>query len=111
MLATNPVDPHQIRRIEVIGSVGPHSEWPRAEQQAPFPVAKFLGISALVFAGYIVLGTLGADAVGPVSNPGVEPVAKAPAAKAIRMPVTTPFPGDFRLAPGNNRPQGMVPER
>ncbi len=107
MLATNPVDVHQIRRIEMLGPAGPHSEWPRSSNDAPFPVAKFLGVSALVVAGYVVLGTLGANAAGPASNP-VEPVAKAPAAREIRMPVATPVPGDFRLAPGNDQPQGVV---
>ena len=111
MLVTNPVDPHQFRRIELLGQAGPHSQWPRRDPQVPFPVVKFLGISALVFAGYVVLGTLGADAAGPASNPVTEPAAKAPAVKAITMPFATPVPGDFRLAPGNTQPQGIVPGR
>ena len=105
MLATNPVDPRPISRLDILGPAGPHSPWPRKHDPAPFPVVKFLGIGALVLAGYVVLGTIGADATQRVAKVA-DPVAKA--APAVMTPVATPVPGDFRLAPGNNRPQGVV---
>ena len=104
MLATNPVAP--LHRIDILGPDGPHSAWPRKYEYEPFPLAKFLGISALVVAGYVVAGTLGADAAGPVPTPVAAPVAKV--APSVMAPVATPVAGDFRLAPGNNQPQGVV---
>jgi hypothetical protein len=105
MLATNPVLPYPVPSFEVAGPTGPHSSWPRRNEPEPFPVRKFLGMSALVVAGYVVLGTLGANAAGPAAKVPA-PVAKA--APPVTAPVATPVPGDFRLAPGNNMPQGVV---
>ena len=131
MLATNPVDPHSISRLEILGAVGPNSPWPRRNDPAPFPLGKFLGISALVLAGYVVLGTIGADAYAARSErgrtgrqgcPGHEgngrdagpgefrlaPGNNQPQGVVLRIPAQEPVPGEFRLAPGNNQPQGIV---
>jgi hypothetical protein len=102
MLATNPVQPHQISRLEILGQAGPHEAWPRKHESAPFPVAKFLGLGAGVLAAYVVVGSIAASAPQPVEAP----VGKQ--APAIVVPAMTPAPGEFRLAPGNNQPPGLV---
>ena len=107
MLATNPVDPRPISR--------PRDPRPRrpalpvaaeGSSPAPFPVGKFLGISALVLAGYVVLGTIGADAVAARREAWPDRSRRLP--RQSTAPVATPVAGDFRLAPGNNLPQGVV---
>jgi hypothetical protein len=102
MLATNPVQPHQITRLEILGQAGPHETWPRKHESAPFPVAKFLGIGAGIVAAYVIVGSIAASAPVPMDVPA------AKEAPAMFAPAMTPAPGEFRLAPGNNQPQGIV---
>ena len=105
MLATNPVVPNPCPRSR--SSDPPARTPPGRAGTSPSPSRsrKFLGVSALLVAGYIVLGTLGADAAGPAAK---EPAPVAKAAPTVAAPVATPVPGDFRLAPGNTMPQGVV---
>ena len=129
MLATNPVDPNRAVTIQFLGTAGPAEAYPR-EGEPRLTAAVGLAAAASVLAiGVAAAAFAGASAV---SDPAA-PVAKAPARApevvvdhripgefrlapgnntppgvVVRLGVPSPFPGDFRLAPGNNTPPGLV---
>ena len=104
MLATNPVDPTRSVTIQFLGSAGPADAFPR--EDGPHLTA---GVGLFAAAAVLAIGVAAAAFAGssaPVADPAV-PVTKVPA-HAPEVVVDHKVPGEFRLAPGNNQPPGVV---
>ena len=94
MLTNDYAHPGVMPTIRFDGQVGPSSPVRRSDEgRFTDPVATLAAASLLTVA--LVIG-----AFATAQAPAPAPAAKVPGAVAV--------PGEFRLAPGNNQPPGMV---
>jgi hypothetical protein len=96
MLATNPVDNHHAAQFGALNDIGAHSHYPKPGTRSPISGTRLAAVAGLLALGFMA----GGMAAGGFAANGS--VIQAP------TPIGGPVPGEFRLAPGNDVPPGVV---
>ena len=117
MLASNPVDPSQVIKIQMQGPAGPSVAYPRSDERGATSSLGLLAAAALLTIGYVIGGFASASAPAVTAGEAPQPVdIGGGAAGQPGGPMTTsgesvarPVTGEFRLGLGNAAPYVVEP--